>query len=79
MSRRRTWGQALKEAAVKFAREAEQFVGANDAAPCANCTDPRSAHCGCGMHCFGTLDGKGGGKACECPGFAPKPEPEPAA
>jgi hypothetical protein len=66
VSRRATWGQALKEAAIKFAREAERFVGANDAASCANCDHVRSEHCGCGMHCFH--------KPCECSGFAPKPE-----
>ena len=72
MSRRKSWGVALKEAAVKFAREAERFVGANDAAPCANCEDPRSAHCGCGMHCFGPKED--GSVPCKCSGFAPKPE-----
>ncbi len=77
MTRRRTWGQALKEAAIKFAREAEQFVGANDAQPCGGCVHPRSAHCGCGMHCFGGTDGNTA--TCECQGFVPKPEPEPAA
>ncbi len=79
MSRRRTWGVALKEAAIKFAREAERFVGANDSAVCANstCEHTRSEHCGCGMACFGKRDG--GTAACECTGFVPKPEPEPAA
>lgn len=72
MTRRRTWGQALKEAAIKFAREAEQFVGANDAQPCANCKDPRSKHCGCGMHCFGPEEDNS--VPCKCPGFAPVPE-----
>lgn len=77
MSRRRTWGQALKQAAIKFAREAEQFVGANDAAPCAGCKCPRSSHCGCGMHCFGP---DGDDKVpCKCQGFTPVPEPEQAA
>lgn len=65
MTRRATWGQALKEAAIKFAREAERFVGAQDAAPCL-CEHPRSEHCGCGMHCFA--------KGCECQGFAEKAE-----
>jgi hypothetical protein len=71
---RPTWQQALKDAALKLAREAERYVGANDAAPCVNCEDPRSAHCGCGMHCFGTMDGRGGGKPCECQGFVAKAE-----
>ena len=74
MTRRATWGQALKEAAIKFAREAERFVGANDAEPCSNCAHPRSEHCGCGQHCGAkTTDGMHG---CECQGFAPKPEPK---
>lgn len=72
MNRRATWGQALKDAAIKFAREAERFVGANDSAPCGSCVHPRSEHCGCGMHCFGHTDG--GTANCECQGFVPKPE-----
>jgi len=74
MTRRATWGQALKEAAIKFAREAERFVGANDAEPCSNCAHPRSEHCGCGMCCMGHTDG--GTASCECQGFAPKLEPK---
>ena len=69
---RSTWGQALKDAAVKLAREAERFVGANDASPCAGCAHPRSEHCGCGMCCTGRMDG--GPASCECHGFAPKVE-----
>ena len=68
---RRTWKDALKEAAVKLVREAERLVGANDAAPCAGCGHPRSQHCGCGMHCIGS------GTPCECGGFTPKLEEDP--
>ena len=72
MTRRATWGQALKEAAIRFAREAERFVGAQDAAPCGGCDHLRSDHCGCGMHCSAkTSDGLHG---CECPGFTEKAE-----
>jgi hypothetical protein len=74
MTRRATWGQALKEAAIKFAREAERFVGAQDDAPCGACAHARSEHCGCGMHCFGALDGTT--PTCACQGFAAKPEPK---
>jgi hypothetical protein len=74
MSRKRpSLGGVIKDIAVKLAREAERYVGAEDASPCA-CEHPRSAHCGCGTHCFGTMDGKGGGKPCECSGFTPKAE-----
>ena len=72
MTRRATWGQALKEAAIKFAREAERYVGANDAASCGGCVHQRSSHCGCGMHCFGSTDG--GTAHCECQGFIEKAE-----
>ena len=72
MTRRATWGQALKEAAIKFAREAERYVGANDAASCGGCVHQRSSHCGCGMHCFGGTDG--GTAHCECQGFIEKAE-----
>lgn len=68
-------GGLVKDIAVKLAREAERYVGAEDQASCL-CDHPRSAHCGCGTHCFGTLDGKGDGTACECQGFAPKAEAE---
>lgn len=72
---RPTWGQALKDVAVKLAREAERFVGATDASPCAGCAHPRSAHCGCGMYCTGRMDG--GPANCACQGFAPKAEQAP--
>lgn len=68
MSRpRATWGQALKEIAVRVAREAERYVGAQDGTVCL-CDHPRSAHCGCGTVCLGTTDG--GTARCECQGFA---------
>jgi hypothetical protein len=72
MTKRPTWGQALKDAAIKLAREAERFVGAHDEAPCGDCPHPRSRHCGCGMHCFDHTDG--GTASCECKGFVPKPD-----
>lgn len=76
MNRKRpSIGGLVKDIAVKLAREAERYVGAEDASPCL-CDHPRSAHCGCGTHCFGTLDGKGGGSPCECQGFTPKVEAE---
>jgi len=67
---RTTWGSALREAAIKFAREAERFVGAQDEAPCGGCAHVRSDHCGCGMHCGGSIDG--GTAHCECQGFTGK-------
>lgn len=70
MSRTRTLGQALKDAAIKFAREAERFVGADDATECLACSHPRSEHCGCGAHCFGM--NPAGILNCVCTGFAPK-------
>jgi len=69
---RPTWGQALKDVAVKLAREAERFVGANDASTCAGCAHPRSEHCGCGMYC--TARPHGSTAPCGCQGFAPKVE-----
>ena len=66
MSRTRSLVQALKDAAIKFAREAERFVGADDATECLACKHPRSDHCGCGAHCFGSTNN------CPCAGFDPK-------
>lgn len=67
---RRSIGQALKDVAIKLAREAERYVGAGDAAPCAGCSHARLDHCGCGMVCLGSTDG--GTAKCECQGFATK-------
>jgi hypothetical protein len=67
-------GQALKNAAIRFAREAERYVGANDATPC-TCSHPRSEHCGCGTSCLGyTVDESRaiGMRRCECEGFTEK-------
>lgn len=63
-------GQMLKDAALRLVSEAERYVGAKDATPCAGCDHARSEHCGCGMHCFAkTSDGLHG---CECGGFTAK-------
>jgi hypothetical protein len=71
MSRpRATWGQALKDIAVRVAREAERYVGAQSDAPCSGCVHVRSEHCGCGTVCLGPTDG--GTARCECQGFASK-------
>jgi hypothetical protein len=74
---RSTWGQALKAAAVKLAREAERYVGGHDEAPCVACSHARSQHCGCGTVCLAPADPTDTGKVyrcCECQGFAPKAE-----
>jgi len=72
MSRPRSLGQALKEAALRFAREAERYVGADDVTPC-ECGHSRAEHCGCGTTCLGTTDG--GTARCECSnGFTMKEE-----
>lgn len=68
--KRPTWTELVKDVAVKLAREAERYVGAQDATPCSSCDHPRSAHCGCGTVCLHELDGK----RCSCVGFVPRAE-----
>ena len=71
MSRKRpSIGGLVKDIAVKLAREAERYVGAEDASPCASCSHARSEHCGCGSVCLAQE------RQCACEGFAPKPEAE---
>lgn len=79
MSRpRASFGQALKDVALRLAKEAERYVGAKDTTPCAGCNHLRSEHCGCGTSCLAPGDpadkGKGMYRSCECGGFTPKPE-----
>lgn len=81
MSRKRpSIGGLVKDIAVKLAREAERYVGAEDASLCASCSHQRSDHCGCGSVCLAPENpddkGKGSYRHCACEGFAPKPEAE---
>ena len=76
MSRRRpALGDVIKDIAVKLAREAERYVGAQDATAC-RCGHERSAHCGCGSVCLAPEkeEDKGTGRTCQCAGFSPKVE-----
>ena len=61
-------GGLVRDIAVKLAREAERYVGADDQTACASCGHMRSEHCGCGTVCLGSE------RKCVCEGFAPKPE-----
>lgn len=57
---------ALKDVAVRLAREAERYVGAQDVTPCAACSHPRAEHCGCGTVCLAD------DRACRCAGYSPR-------
>lgn len=74
MTKRASFGQAVKEAALRLAQEAERFIGASDATLCSdtNCKHPRSRHCGCGTVCLDYTDG--GTAKCECQGFVASKE-----
>ena len=63
MARRASLSRALKDVAIKLAREAERYVGEGDATMC-KCGHERSKHCGCGSVCVP-------GVTCECEGFTP--------
>lgn len=66
MSIRPSLAAAIKDVAVRIAREAERYVGAQNKTPCASCTHARSAHCGCGMVCIDA------DRSCRCEGYVPK-------
>lgn len=66
MAKRPTIGGLVKDFAAKLAREAERYVGAEDATMCV-CGHERSAHCGCGTVCM--CD-----PTCSCKGFSPESE-----
>ena len=77
MARRTSIKDALKDVAVRLAREAERYVGERDTTVCL-CAHARSEHCGCGTVCLAPEDpadkGKGSYKHCACQGFTPETE-----
>lgn len=75
MAKRASLKDALKDVAVRLAREAERYVGERDSTTCV-CGHARNEHCGCGTVCLAPQDeaerGKSSYRHCACDGFTPE-------